>query len=335
MIITMRLLLLPIAAALAFTPASAQNTPAEAGQICLYVDNVPGMNPWMTDAHRERMRTKLTSVVNKTGAMHAGLGSFVLYPQVDIMDVTVTDAGMKPITVAKLEAVLNVARLDHLDAPLSKPGTVFNSMTMQLIGTGNDTAAAVNDAIGKVQSSDPNIGKFLRETRERIMTYYQEHCSEVVNEGVRAYEMKNYPLSIALLYSVPEGTPCSDNAREFSIKAYHEYQKVECQKQLAQLKSKSVIMKGPDASAAMNQQQYREVLQLVKSMDPTAEGCYDEAYRMLDKLSADFDAENRKNFDLLSKLIDSETQVQTEMYKAMGRVNSQMQPGGTTVVVVK
>ena len=132
-----------------------------------------------------------------------------------------------------------------------------------------------------------------------------------------------------------KGTPCSDNAREFSIKAYHEYQKVECQKQLAQLKSKSVIMKGPDASAAMNQQQYREVLQLVKSMDPTAEGCYEEAYKLLDKLSADFDAENKKNFDLISKLIDNETQVQTEMYKAMGRVNSQVQPGGTTVVVVK
>jgi hypothetical protein len=331
----MRTRLLLIALLSACTTTFAQSATADAAQVCIYVDNVPGMNPWMTDAHRERIRTKLVTVVNKSGAVHAGLGSFLLYPQLDIMDVTVTDAGMKPITVAKIEAVLNVARLDRLDAPLSKPGTVFNSMTMQLIGTGNDTATAVNDAIGKIQASDPNIGKFLKETRERIMTYYQEHCTEVVNEGVRAYEMKNYPLSIAMLYSVPEGTPCSDNAREFSIKAYHEYQKVECQKQLAQLKSKSVIMKGPDASAAMNQQQYREVLQLVKSMDPTAEGCYDEAYKMLDKLSADFDAENKKNFDMLSKLIDSETQVQTEMYKAMGRINSQVQPGGTTVVVVK
>lgn len=331
----MRIHLLPFAILFAASSTWAQSPSEQASQVCLYVDNVPGMNPWMTDAHRERIRTKLTTVVNKSGSMQAGLGSFVLYPQVDIADVSVNDAGMKPITVAKLEAVLSIARLDHLDAPLSKPGTVFNSLTVQLIGTGKDTATAVNDAIGKIQPSDPNIGKFLKDSRERIMTYYQEHCNEVVNEGVRAYEMKNYPLSIALLYSVPEGTPCSDNAREFSIKAYHEYQKVECQKQLAQLKSKSVIMKGPDASAAMNQQQYREVLQLVKSMDPTAEGCYDEAYKLLDKLSADFDAENKKNFDLISKLIDNEAQVQTEMYKAMGRVNSQVQPGGTTVVVVK
>ena len=332
----MRTLLLSLLALSFGAPAFAQSASAtDASRVCVYVDNVPGMNPWMTDAHRERMRTKLVTVANKSGAVHAGMSSFVLYPQVDIMDITVTDGGMKPITVAKLEAVLSVARLDRLDAPLSKPGTVFNSTTITLIGTGSDTATAVNDAIGKIQPSDPNLAKFLKETRERIMSYYQEHCTEVVNEGVRAYEMKNYPMSIALLYSVPEGTTCSDNAREFSIKAYHEYQKVECQKQLAQLKSKSVIIKGPDASAAMNQQQYREVLQLVKAMDPTAEGCYDEAYKMLDKLSADFDAENKKNFDMLGKLIDSETQVQTEMYKAMGQINSQVQPGGTTVVVVK
>ena len=190
--IPMRIHLLLVSILFASTSALAQPPAAEASQVCLYVDNVSGMNPWMTDAHRERIRTKLTTVVNKSGTMHAGLGSFVLYPQVDIADVTVSDGGMKPITVAKLEAVINIARLDHLDAPLSKPGTVFNSMTMQLIGTGKDTAAAVNDAVGKIQASDPNIGKFLKETRERIMTYYQEHCTEVVNEGVRAYETESH-----------------------------------------------------------------------------------------------------------------------------------------------
>jgi hypothetical protein len=333
----MRATLLPLLL-LSFTPAVlAQGAPAagDPGQVCVYVDNVPGMNPWMTDAHRDRMRAKLVTVASKSGVVHVGLSSFLLYPQVDIVDVTVADGGMKPITVAKMEVILSLARLDRLDAPLSKPGTIFNSMTLSLIGTGSDTSTAVNDAIGKIQPSNPDIARFLKDSRARIMEFYQAHCTEVINEAIRAYELQNYAMSIALLYSVPEGTTCYEDAREYSVRSYREYQKTECQKKLIQLKSTAVIMKGPDADAASKQRQYGEVLKLVKSMDPTAEGCYEEAYNMLNNLAADFDGENKRNFDMVSKVIDNEADVQKEMYKAMGQVNSQMQPGGTTVVVVK
>ena len=319
----------------ALAPLAVHGQAIEPGQVCIYVDNVPGMTPWMADASKERLRSKLVTVASKSGVVHVGLSSFLLYPQVDIVDVTVTDAGMKPITVAKLDVNLAIARLDRLDAPLSKPGTIFNSMTVQLIGTGNDTTAAVNDAIGKIQASDKRFGTFLQDTKQRIMDFYQANCSEVIAEAVRSYDLQNYAMSIALLYSVPQGTSCYEDAREYSVRAYREYQKTECQKKLIQLKSTSVIMKGPDADARAKQQQYNEVLKLVKSMDPTAEGCYEEAYNMLNNLAADFDAQNKKNFDLVSKVVDDQAEVQKEMYKAMGQVNSQMQPGGSTVVVVK
>jgi hypothetical protein len=97
----------------------------------------------------------------------------------------------------------------------------------------------------------------------------------------------------------------------------------------------SVIMKGPDADARAKQQQYGEVLRLVKSMDPTAEGCYDEAYNMLNNLAADFDGENKRNFDLVSKVVTDQAEVQKEMYKAMGEVNSRTQPGPFNVVIAK
>lgn len=303
-------------------------------QVCLYVDNVPGMNPWLSDAHRERLRAKLVAVASKSGTVHVGLSSFLLYPQIDLVEVTHSD-GMKPQTVVKLDAVLHIARLDRLDAPLSKPGTIFNSTTLSLIGIGNDTTAAVNNAIGTILPSDPGLSKFLKDSRTRIMEFYQAHCTEVINEAVRSYDLQNYAMSIALLYSVPEGTSCYEDAREYSVRAYREYQKTECQKKLIQLKSTSVIMKGPDADAKTKQQQYNDVLKLVKSMDPTAEGCYEEAYNMLNNLASDFDAQNKKNFDLVSKVVDDQAEVQKEMYKAMGQVNSQMQPGGSTVVVVK
>lgn len=313
----------------------AQGSVTDAGQVCVYVDNVPGMNPWMTDALKDRLRAKLVTVASKSGTVHVGLSSFLLYPQMDIVDVSPVETGVTPLTVAKIEAILSIARLDRLDAPLSKPGTIFNSMTMTLIGSGKDTTSAVNNAIGKIQSSDPKIAAFLKDSRGRIMDFYQANCSEVIAEAVRAYDLQNYAMSIALLYSVPQGTTCYEDAREYSVRAYREYQRTECQKKLIQLKSTSVIMKGPDADARAKQQQYNEVLKLVKSMDPTAEGCYEEAYNMLNNLAADFDAQNKKNFDLVSKVVSDQAEVQKEMYSAMGRVNSQMQPGGTVVVVTK
>lgn len=315
--------------------ATAQAPTADPGQVCVYVDNVPGMNPWMTEAHKDRLRAKLVTVASKSGTVHVGLSSFLLYPQVDIVDVTRHDGGMKPITVAKLEAVLSIARLDRLDAPLSKPGTIFNSHTVQLIGTGQDTASAVNDAIGKIQASDPKLATFLKDSRQKIMDFYQANCDEVIQEAVRAYDLQNYAMSIALLYSVPQGTTCYENAREYSVKAYREYQRTECQKKLLQLRSMSVIMKGPDSDARTKQQQYGEVLRLVRSMDPTAEGCYDEAYNMLNNLAADFDGENKRNFDLVSKVVTDQADVQKEMYKAMGEMNSRAQPGPFNVVIAK
>ena len=36
--------------------ATAQAPTADPGQVCVYVDNVPGMNPWMTEAHKDRLR---------------------------------------------------------------------------------------------------------------------------------------------------------------------------------------------------------------------------------------------------------------------------------------
>ena len=78
-----------------------------------------------------------------------------------------------------------------------------------------------------------------------------------------------------------------------------------------------------------------EALKAIQYQVGGTERVDDEAYRMLDKLTADVDAENKRNFDMLGKLIASETQVQTDMYKTMGQINSQVQPGGSTVVVVK
>ena len=35
--------------------ATAQAPTPDPGQVCVYVDNVPGMNPWMTEAHKDRL----------------------------------------------------------------------------------------------------------------------------------------------------------------------------------------------------------------------------------------------------------------------------------------
>lgn len=330
-----RLIPLLLLAGLAAPLLRAQEGVPDAARVCIYVDNVPGRNAWLNDAQRERLRAKLVLAASKGGMVHVGLSSFLLFPQLDIVDVRSVDAGMKPMTVAKLELILQVARLDKLDAPLSEPGTIFDSATLTLVGQGNDTTAAVNSAIGSLSASDPNIAALIKQSRQRIMDYYMNHCSEVTAEAARAYELQNYAMSIALFYSIPEGTPCFESARELSVLAYREYEKTKCQERLLQLRASSVIQSGPDVNPVIKQQQYAEVLRLIRSMNPTAEGCYEEAYNLLNALAIDFDTANKQSWEKTSKLITEKASVDRERYKAMAEISSKQQPGPFTFVLGK
>ncbi|MCC6541694.1 MAG: hypothetical protein IT225_05700 [Flavobacteriales bacterium] len=298
-----------------FLTSTAQTTEEKADKISLFVGVVPGTNGSLTTAQQERLRDRIMQCANRTGIVTVGMSNFLLHPQMDINEVKTVE-GMKRITVAKCEVALSIARTDHKNYP----GQSFGTMSLVVTGSGADSAAALSNAIQQIRTDDPRIGSFITETKARILDYYTQHCDEVVKEARRHYELQQHHLSIGLLFSVPTSAPCYDEARKLSINVYKEYLKDECEQQLLQLKAALVATKGSDRAG-----RHAEALRLVKEMNPAAD-CYQEAYGMMNKLDAELDEAQRREWNLQRAIVDNQAEVQKEAYKAMAAMQTTANP---------
>lgn len=295
--------------------AQDKDSQEKADKISLFVGLVPGSNKGLNEAQRERLRNKITQCANRTGIVSVGVSNFLLHPQLDVNEVTVVEA-MKRMFVAKCEVVLSIARTDYKDFP----GQSFGSTVIKVTGSGGDSALAVSNAIQQIKTDDPAISKFIIDTKGKILDYYMTHCDEVIMEARRHYELQQHGLSIGLLFSVPTSAPCYDEARKMSINVYKEFLKDECEQQLLQLKSVLVASKGENQA-----QRHAEALKIVKDMNPAAE-CYQEAYGMINKLEADLDEQQRREWNLQRAIVENDAEVQKEAYKAMAAMSNKTDP---------
>ncbi|HRH69985.1 MAG TPA: hypothetical protein PLB89_10800 [Flavobacteriales bacterium] len=300
---------------------SAQDTNEEkADKISLFVGVVPGTNKALNADQQERLRNKIMQCANRTGIVSVGMSNFLLHPQLDLNEVTVAEQ-MKKIYVAKCALSLSIARTDYRDYP----GQSFGSISLSVVGSGADSAQALNNAIQQIKTDDPKISKFIVDTKARILDYYMTHCDEVVMEARRQYELQQHGLAIGLLFSVPSAAPCYDEARKMSISVYKEYLKDGCEQQLLQLKSILVTSKAGDQT-----KKHEQALDLVKQMNPAAD-CYQEAYGMINKLDAELDEQQRQEWNMQRAIVENEAEVQKEAYRAMAAMSSNANPIVTVV----
>ena len=299
---------------------------AEDAKISLFVGMVPGMNRQLDDMQLERLRNKTMQCASRTGMVQVGMSNFLLYPALDIQSINVSDAGMKRIMVAKCEVVFSIARTNYKDMP----GAVFNTLAITAIGSGFDSTAAINSAIQAISPSDVRISKFIEETKAKILQYYMKNCNEVILEARRHYELQQHGLSIGLLFSVPVGTPCYDEARTMSITVYKEFLKDECEQQLLKLKAILTTAKSTGTESGSAQKGYAQAVAIVSAMNPAAD-CYQEAYGMLNKLENDLDEESRRKWDLARKVYESDAEVKKEAYRAIAALSARQNPMVTVV----
>ena len=270
---------------------------------------------------------KLRSFVARNG--FSGLNRsprFMLFPSLILLESTYTTTA--PVMVVQnFEISLYVA--DFMDKK------TFDVVTFNIQGAGRTKEQAMRKALNQMRY-DPQIEQFLNNSKQQILTYYNDQCDFIMQEVEMLASTGRYEDAFHVLLQVPQA---SKNCYEEAIKRLPEYHEIwakeRCQNLLHQAKvawaskSKTSVFKREAAAKVGNEKdeisdKYKkqeddsgvaeinssvnaketnkhiyEALIHIEAITPNSE-CYEEASQLLVEIKAYVDDEeffeNRKKY---------------------------------------
>ena len=234
----------------------------------------------MTPQQLKRLGTKTKQVMAKNGLGGTGNQHFILYPEFDLLDMQSMDGLANNITVVEAEITFTIKQLDN--------NIIFNSEAITVTGDGNSKKQAITKAINQIKSNDRHLREFVEKSKVRLLGYYAEKCTSIINDATMLTETKQYLKAMSLLSSIPSEADCYDNAREKMLEVFLNYQDQNCSEWL--LKAKSM--------EANNN--YSGALSLLSKIDPLS-SCGNEVSFLLKKIGKAVDQQDRRIWETLER----------------------------------
>lgn len=228
------------------------------------------------------VENKLTQLVSRSGMASHGMENFQIYPKINIQSVDVAEGGMQKIFVANVDVNFYIGQ--------SSNGLVFSSYVATLKGSGNSKERAIANVFQKIDVNSPKIKDFIEQGKAKILEYYQNKCSDIINQIDNLYKTKNdYEEALALAMSIPtEVSSCYEKAQNKAISIYQDYQIQICSKNIQYAKT------------MIAQQNYSKALDILAGIDPTA-SCFLESKKLISSIENKISAEERKKWDFIVK----------------------------------
>ncbi len=271
----------------------------DVGKIALNVV-VPQSYEGLTPAQLSKLQSKITRVATANGMSGSGMGTFVLYPKVELYDEVVVE-GMKNITVVEGEVTLFVKQLDN--------NVIFSTYSRTLKGSGFSKSKAVTDLIKKIPTRDPKVAAFLKEAKEKIIAYYEAKCDDIIAKADNQVKMQQYKSALGTLMQVPEEVSCYSRISDKAVEVYQAYSEQHCKEQ----------MQAAKASAANND--YRSCLYALSQIDPSS-SCSKDAESLMKQMAAKVDAEEKKEWDFMMKRYNDSVSLEKQRINAVKEVAS-------------
>ena len=146
-------------------------------------------------AEAKQLESKMIQMVTANGI--GGLGGnprFVIAPEVNILKKEVTSTA--PIRhLIQYDITFYVA-----DIML---GTVFGSSSIKTTGVGDSETLAFLAAFNELNPKDATFQQMLQNAQEKIVSYYQENGSNLIQEAKMLASKHEYAQAMALLGSIP------------------------------------------------------------------------------------------------------------------------------------
>ncbi len=233
----------------------------------------------LTDAQRLKLESKTIQLINSSGQANVGYANeFVVSPVISIEDSKVVEGGMQNMTVTTLEITYYVTQA-------GPKMVVFNTMSKKLKGSGNNKEQAISNAINNLSTSDKNFGQFLATSKEKIVKYYNDNCNKLMQNAAEQEAKHNYEEAVSILYSIPTGTACHEQAKKKALSVYQKYQKQLCQNIIQYARGEIAI------------ENYAAALDALDLIDANA-GCSAEADKLIAQVSGKVEKHNKQVYSL-------------------------------------
>ena len=178
-------------------------------------------------------------------------------------------------------------------------GTVFASSNIQATGVGDSETLAFLAAFNDLKPTDAKFQQMLSDAQDKIVTYYQEHGAELVNEAKMLSAKGDYAEAMALLGSIPaEVGEVYENAIQLMDELLPKYLENECGLILSQFQAALGNQKNGVNKEAM----------AYYAMIPANSSCKAEADAEYKEYKAHLSAEDQREWDRESAQIQSDNE---------------------------
>jgi hypothetical protein len=303
--------------------------------ITIYVASVSSDNVEISSENTSFLVRKTTSIANQSGLVNFGVSNFLMHPHLEVLDTETALQGTTLKTVVKLELKLNISRINNIINKNTPPDGnisgnslynnyyelgVFHSETYTILGKGANRELAIKDAITKIDPKEIKYAQFLQEAKDKISTYYTNHCDDVIALAASLYSRRELTQALLLLNSIPTGAYCYQKGLTEMTRVFAGWLEDSCQAQKTQVSMLLTLAGNPNNQEHV-QDYYSQALKTVKRINPAAK-CYDEIMVQLETLSEQFAEENKLQWELRKDVINSNTNIELAALKLATELQS-------------
>lgn len=248
-----------------------------------------------TDAQMSMLEDRIKDIVSMNGLSAEGsLDGFLIYPKFDINGTQTVTLPLGNMTVVKCTLSLFVRQY----IPNSTNGLVFSSFNRDIAGNGNSASEAISNAITQIRPDDEALQAFMTKARTKIVSYYVQHCEQVMNEAQHAADLQNYDKAFALLLSIPkEATQCYNQVQQKAAEYYLSKQRHDCNRYIVEAKTFAAA------------HEYDSALAVLKLVDPESV-CRDDLAAVLNDIVTRVDENEKKNWEYLIERLHDSTDIE-------------------------
>ena len=223
----------------------------------------------------QNLEGKLQSLVTAQGNADRQTDRFLITARVDVTNKDITQTAPPKVSM-KMDITFIIG-----DVVEDK---VYGTHTISTAGIGPTETKAYIQAFQRIKSNNPALQKFVGDTKQKILDYYNDNCQFIVSDAERKVQMGQYDEAIAQLVTVP--TVCADcytTCQAKSLEVYEQRRQAEAAK--LDKEGRELIRQARSAwSVKHDYECAQKALDLLAKVDPDA-ACVAEADKFVTEIN--------------------------------------------------
>ena len=166
----------------------------------IYIHAFVPLSEKLTNESQKLLETKLLQIISNNGISDSEYGNrFVLTAKINTLS---KDVVAGPPTRISIKAEITLVLGDVVD------NKIYAQLPIQVMGIGQSVEKTLISVIKNIKTNSPQICSFIQEGKNKILSYYQTNCEDIINEACNEASLQHFEDALIRLASVPD--VCSD-----------------------------------------------------------------------------------------------------------------------------